>query len=128
MWPILDLIPKWDQNYSFIQHNHYIIITNTLISSLIPTTWVHPNKNFKIQQNKMVNMIYIPNMIRIPTHEVDFLHQGLRFGETTWNYQWRHWWIEEKEGRKKEMRKKEEGRMHLILHGSRVRPIGATSL
>jgi hypothetical protein len=76
MRAILDLIPKWDQSYSRIQHSHYILITNTLISFLIPTTWVHLNKNYKIQQNETVKTTYVPNMIRIPTHGVNFSHQG----------------------------------------------------
>jgi hypothetical protein len=108
MWAIFDLTPKWDHNYSFIQHNHYILITNTLISSLIPATWVHPNENFKIQQNKMVKMTYVPNKIRIPTHRVDFLHQGLGLWGRTWNRQWSRRKVSRGEGRKRE--REEEGR------------------
>jgi hypothetical protein len=110
MWAIFDLTPKWDQNYSFIQYNHYILITNTLISSLIPTTWVHPNKNFKIQQNETVKTTYVPNTIRIPTHGVNFSHQGLGFGERTQNRQWSRRKVSRGEGRKKLRRKKEKGR------------------
>jgi hypothetical protein len=29
----------------------------------------------------MVKMAYVPNMIRIPTHGVDWWHHGLRVGE-----------------------------------------------
>jgi hypothetical protein len=29
----------------------------------------------------MVKMTYVPNMIRIPTHGVDWWHHGLRVGE-----------------------------------------------
>jgi hypothetical protein len=29
----------------------------------------------------MVKMAYVPNMIRIPTHGVDWCHHGLRVGE-----------------------------------------------
>jgi hypothetical protein len=31
------------------------------------------------------------NTIRISTHEVNFSHHGLRFGEKTQNHQWSHW-------------------------------------
>jgi hypothetical protein len=126
MWPILDLIQKCNQNYSFIQHSHYILIVNTLISSLIPTTWVHPNENFKIQQNETTKMIYVPNTIRIPTHEVDFSHQGLRIGERTQNHQWSRRMVNREEGRKKEMRKKEKGRGCPILPMSHTRLVGTT--
>jgi hypothetical protein len=44
---------------------------------------LHPNKKFKIHQNEMIKMTYIPNMIMIPTHRVDFSHQGLEFGKRT---------------------------------------------
>jgi hypothetical protein len=111
MWHILDLISKWDKNYSCIQHSHYILITNALISSLIPTKWVHPNENFKIQQNKMVKTMYVPNTISIPTHKVDFSHQALGFREITRNRQWNRRKVRRGEERKKEReeREREEG-------------------
>jgi hypothetical protein len=104
------LTPKCDQNYSFIQYNHYILITNTLISSLIPAIWVHPNKNFKIQQNKTVKTTYVPNTIRISTHGVDFSHKGSDFrGELKIANGVTARWVEEKEEREKERMKKEKG-------------------
>jgi hypothetical protein len=125
MWAILDLIPKWDKNYSFIQHNYYILITNTLISSLIPTTWVHPNENIKIQQNETVKTTYVPNTIRIPTHGVDFSHQGLRFGERTQNHQWNRRKVSRGEGRKKEREREGSNilpRSHVMVVGAVVPP------
>jgi hypothetical protein len=54
----------------------------------------------------MVKTTYVHNTIMIPTHEVDFSHQGLEFGKTIWNRQWSRWLIE-KEGKKK-IREEEE--------------------
>jgi hypothetical protein len=43
---------------------------------------VHPNENFKIQQNKTVKMTYIPNMIRVPTYGGDLGHHELHMEES----------------------------------------------
>jgi hypothetical protein len=127
MWAIFNLTPKWDQNYSFIQHNHYILITNTLISSLIPATWVHPNEKFKIQQNKTVKMTYVPNTIRISAHVVDFSHQGLRFWGRTQNCQWSHSKVSRGDRRKREREKEQRERDEShILPTSRTMVVGMT--
>jgi hypothetical protein len=55
-------------------------------------------------------MIYVPNTIRIPTHEVDFSHQGLRIGERTRYRQWSRRMVNREEGRKKERDEKERKR------------------
>jgi hypothetical protein len=57
----------------------------------------------------MVKTTYIPNMIRIPTHRVNFSHQGLGFRERTQNCQWSRRKVRRGEVRKKE-RKKEKRR------------------
>jgi hypothetical protein len=80
-----------------------------LISSLIPTTGVHPNRNFKIQQNETVKTTYVSNTISIPTHVVDFSHQGLGFEGETQNRQWSRHKVGRGEGRKKE-REEKKGR------------------
>jgi hypothetical protein len=104
MWPILNLIPKWNQNYSFIQYSHFILITNTLILSRISTTWVHPSKICKIQKNKMVKTMFIPNTIGIPTHRVDLWHHGLRLAKRNSKLP-----MEPSQGERGRGRKKERG-------------------
>jgi hypothetical protein len=66
----------------------------------------------------MVKTTYVPNTIRIPTHGVDFLHQGLRFGERTQNRQWSCCKVSRGEGRKKEREEKERER-----EGSHTLPV-----
>jgi hypothetical protein len=56
----------------------------------------------------MVKTTYVPNTIRIPTHGVDFSHQGLRFWGRTRNRQWSCRKVSRGEGRKRE--REEEGR------------------
>jgi hypothetical protein len=51
-------------------------------------------------------MVYVPNTIRIPTHGVDFSHQGLRFGERTRNCQWSRRKVKREEGKKRGARKR----------------------
>jgi hypothetical protein len=53
----------------------------------------------------MVKTTYIPNMIRIPTHRVDFSHQGLGFRERTQNCQWNRRKVRRGEVRKKERKR-----------------------
>jgi hypothetical protein len=52
-------------------------------------------------------MTYIANTIRIPTHGVDFSHQGLRFWGRTQNHQWSHHKVSSEEGRKREREEEE---------------------
>jgi hypothetical protein len=111
---ILDLIPKWNQNYSFIQHSHFILITIILLSYQIPTAWVHSSKNFKIQQNETVMMTCVSNTIGVPTYGVNLWHHELRIGE------------ERKRGERKRGRKRERGRCR-ILHRSRARQVDVTT-
>jgi hypothetical protein len=66
-------------------------------------------------------MTYVPNKNRIPTHEVNFSHQGLRFEERTRDRQWGRRKVRRGEGMKKEREDKErEGRGCPILHGNRA--------
>jgi hypothetical protein len=58
----------------------------------------------------MVKMTYVPNTINIPTHRVDFSHQGLGFGERIQNPQWSCRKVRRGEGRKKK-REEEEREM-----------------
>jgi hypothetical protein len=58
----------------------------------------------------MVNTTYVPNTIRILTHRVDFLNQGLGFGERTQNHQWSRRKVNRGEGRKKEREEEERER------------------
>jgi hypothetical protein len=72
----------------------------------------------------MVKTTYISNMIRIPTHGVDFSHQGLRFGERTQNRQWSHRKVS-REGRKKEREREGSNillRSHVMVVGTVVPP------
>jgi hypothetical protein len=55
----------------------------------------------------MVKTTYVPNTIRIPTHGVDFSHQGLGFWGRTQNHQWSRCKVSRGEGRKRE--REEEG-------------------
>jgi hypothetical protein len=70
-------------------------------------------RKFQNTINETVKMTYVPNTIRIPTHGVDFSHQGLEFGERTRNRQWSRRKVSRGEGRKKdrerEGRKRNEG-------------------
>jgi hypothetical protein len=54
-------------------------------------------------------MTYVPNTIRILTHEADFSHQELGFGERTQNHQWSHEERRRKEERKRGGRKRKGG-------------------
>jgi hypothetical protein len=53
----------------------------------------------------MIKTTYVPNIIRIPTHRVDFSHQGLGFGGRTQNRQWSHHKVSRGEERKKEKKR-----------------------
>jgi hypothetical protein len=57
----------------------------------------------------MVKTTYILNTIRILTHEVDFLHQGLGFRERTQNHQLSRK-MSRGEGRKKKREEEERER------------------
>jgi hypothetical protein len=52
-------------------------------------------------------MIYVANTIMIPTHGVDFSHQGLGFWGRTQNHQWSHRKVSSGEGRKREREEEE---------------------
>jgi hypothetical protein len=66
-------------------------------------------------------------MIRIPTHEVDFSHQGLAFGERTRNLQWSRRKVSRGEGWKKEREDEERKREGThILPVSRAMVVGVT--
>jgi hypothetical protein len=72
-------------------------------------------------------MTYVPNTIRIPTHGVDFSHQGLGFWRRTQNRQWNHRKVSRGEGRKREREEEERERegSH-ILPMSRAMVVGAS--
>jgi hypothetical protein len=101
MWHILDLILVIYTTYSLHTNHKYIIF------NLNPYHIVHPSENFKIQENKTIKVTYVPNTIRISTHEVDLWHHELGFGEKTPNRQWSHHKMKREEMRRKERRKKE---------------------
>jgi hypothetical protein len=73
-------------------------------------------------------MTYVPNTIRISSHGIDFSHQVVRFEERTQNRnRTAAKWVEEKEGRKKEIEQEERKRDGSpILPVSHVMVIGAT--
>jgi hypothetical protein len=79
------------------------------------------------RQNETVKTTYVPNTIRIPTHKIDFSHQGLGFGARNWNRQWSHRKVSRGEGRRKERGEEERERKGShILSMSRTMVVGAT--
>jgi hypothetical protein len=74
-------------------------------------------------------MTYVPNTIRIPTHGVDFSHQGLEFWGRAQNRQWIHRKVSRGEGRKREREEEEREREEShILPVSHAMVVGATPL
>jgi hypothetical protein len=53
-----------------------------------------------------VKTTYVPNMIKIPTHEADLKHHGVEFEESSKNRQWSRREVE-RERRKKESEEEE---------------------
>jgi hypothetical protein len=56
-----------------------------------------------------VKTTYVPNMIKISTHEADLKHHGVEFERRSKNHQWSHREVE-REHRKKESEDKERER------------------
>jgi hypothetical protein len=92
-----------------------------LLSSQIPTIWVHSSEIFKIQQNETVRMTNVPNTIGVPTHEVDLWHHEFQIGERTPKSP-----MEPPQGEERK-RKKERGGQCPILHRSHARQVGMTA-
>jgi hypothetical protein len=69
----------------------------------------------------MIKTTYVSNTIRIPTHEVDFSHQGHGFGENLKSTMEPP--VNRGEVRRKERRKKEKRRRYFILPESRDRSV-----